>query len=172
MHNRTWYILIAAVGVFVGWPFQAHAQERTREVALDVRPFSADLSIAWGSSTNHLWGFLIGGGPDEINKTFVPEVDDTSSEYVTLEQIVRMGPFYRYESGDRLGVDVGVRVALGGVRGTSGAINAVGGLQTAMFFGGRHFRVGPRLFVGRSTEPGVDNIVHVDWLTGRIRLPF
>jgi hypothetical protein len=70
-------------------------------------------------------------------------VDDTSSEYVTLEQVVRAGPFYRYESGDRFGVDVGLRVALGGVRGTSGAIDAVGWLQTAVFLGGRRFASAP-----------------------------
>jgi len=170
--TRTWFILTAAAGLCAGGPLQAQAQERSREIALDARPFSADLSIAWGSSPGHMWGFLMGGGPDEFSKTFVPEVDDTTSDFVTLEQVVRMGPFYRYESGGRFGADVGLRVALGGVRGTSGAINGVGGLQTAVFFGGRNFRVGARLFIGRSTEPGVDTIVHVDWLTARIRLPF
>jgi hypothetical protein len=170
--HRTWAILTATVGLLAGLPFQTLAQDRSREVALDLRPFSADLSIAWESSTGHLWGLLVGGGPDEFNKTFVPEVDDTDPDYVTLEQIIRVGPFYRYERGGRLSVDVGLRAALGGVRGTSGAISAVGGLQTAVFFGGRRFRVGPRLFVGRSTEADVSNIVHVDWVTARLRLPF
>jgi hypothetical protein len=165
-------LLLLCAALSAGWAAPGHAQETGREVTLDVRPFSADVSIAWGSSPHHLWGFLIGGGPDEFNRTFVPRVDDTDSETVDLEQIVRMGPFYRYESGGRLGGDVGLRVALGGVRGTSGAINAVGGVQVAMFAGGRTFRVGPRLFVGTSTGPGVDTIVHVEWLTARVRLPF
>lgn len=169
---RITVLLLASATLSAGWAPEGLAQEPGREVTLDVRPYSADVSIAWGSSPRHLWGFLVGGGPDKFNRTFVPKVDDTDSEYVDLEQIVRMGPFYRYESGGRLGGDVGLRVALGGVRGTSGAINAVGGVQMAMFAGGRTFRVGPRVFIGRSTESGVDTIVHVEWLTARVRLPF
>jgi hypothetical protein len=86
---------------------------------------------------------------------------------------VRLGPFYRYESGDRWNVDVGLRVALGGVRGISGSPGLVTGAQAGVYFGGRHLRVGPRLLVGSSREGGESNsVVHADWLTARLRLPF
>lgn len=153
-------------------PTLLHGQRRARELTLDLRPFSADVGVAWPLAPRHLIGFSVGGGPDEFNHTFVPEVVDTISEFVTLEQIVRAGSFYRYESGRRVSMDAGLRVALGGVRGTSGAMNAVGGLHAALFVGGSRLRAGPRLFVGRSTEHDVDTIVHVEWLTARLRVPF
>jgi hypothetical protein len=163
-------VLVAAAALLLA-ASAAAAQDR-RELTLDVRPFSADIGMAWPIGAGHLWGFSVGGGPDEFNRTFVPEVTDTSSYYVTLEQIVRLGPFYRYESGGRYSIDLGLRVALGGVRGVSGSPDLVAGLHAGAFYGGRRFRVGPRLFIGRSTEPDVTNIVHVEWLTARLRVPF
>lgn len=111
MRTSQWFILAVVAGIFAGPPSVVHAQQPSREVALDVRPFSADVSIAWERSPGHLWGFLVGGGPEEFSTTFVPEVDATDSESVTLEQMVRLGPFYRFESGERLGVDVGASVS-------------------------------------------------------------
>jgi hypothetical protein len=149
------------------------AQTASRELTLDVRPWSVDAAVAWRAAPGHLWGFSLGGGPDELNRTFRPEVTETSSEYVTLEQIVRLGPFYRYEHDGRLSADVGLRVALGGVRGISGSPGLVSGVQTAVFYGGRHLRVGSRLFVGTAREAGsTEAIVHIDWLTARLRLTF
>jgi hypothetical protein len=92
---------------------------------------------------------------------------------VTLEQIIRMGPFYRYEHDGRLIADVSLRIALGGVRGISGSPGLVSGVQTAVFYGGRHLRVGPRLFLGAAREAGrTEPVVHVDWFTARLRLTF
>jgi hypothetical protein len=150
-----------------------HAQPATRELTLDIRPWSADAAIAFRAAPGHLWGIAIGGGADDLNRTFRPDVDPTSAEYVTLEQVVRMGPFYRYEQRGRLSADVGLRVALGGVRGISGSPGLVTGVQAAAFYGGRHLRAGPRLFVGTAREAGqTEQVVHVDWLTVRLRLPF
>jgi hypothetical protein len=152
-------------------PLDVHGQ--ARELTLDIRPWSADVALAWRVAPGHLLGFSAGGGADDFNRTFRPEVVDTISDYVTLEQIVRLGPFYRYEHDGRLSADVGLRVALGGVRGISGSPGVVTGLQAGVFYGGRRVRLGPRLFVGTSREGGsTEQVVHVDWLTARLRLPF
>jgi hypothetical protein len=154
-------------------PTAVQAQGGGRELTLDVRPWSVDAAVAWRSSPGHLWGFSVGGGADDFNRTFRPEVVATSSEYVTLEQIIRAGPFYRYEHNSRFSADLGLRVGLGGVRGISGSPGLVTGAQAAVFYGGRHVRVGPRLFVGTAREAGeTETVVHVDWLTARLRLPF
>lgn len=162
----------SALMLAVIFAMPATALAQGRELTLDLRPWSFDAGVAFPLSAGHLLGFSVGGGPDDFNKTFSPEVVDTISEFVTLEQIVRAGTFYRYESGRRFSVDLGLRAAFGGVRGTSGAINGVGGFHAAAFFGGRRLRVGPRLFVGSSTEHDVGTIVHVEWLTARWRVPF
>jgi hypothetical protein len=154
-------------------PAALQAQSGRREVTLDVRPWSVDAALAWRSAPGHLWGFSVGGGADDFNRTFRPEVVETSSEYVTLEQIIRAGPFYRYERDGRFSADIGLRVGLGGVRGISGSPGLVTGAQAAVFYGGRHIRVGPRLFVGTAREAGrTESVIHVDWLTARLRLPF
>lgn len=71
-----------------------------------------------------------------------------------------------------MNADVALRFALGGVRGTSGSIDAVAALQTGVYFGTRRFRAGPRLYIARSTEHGVGTIVHVEWFTVRWRVSF
>lgn len=167
---RHWNAVLCSM-VLLALAAPGHGQAR-RELTLDVRPFSADVSIAWPVTTGHLLGLTAGGGPDELNHTFTPEPTVTTDEFITLEQIVRVGSFYRYESGRGYSLDVGLRAALGGVRGGSGSMNAVGGLHVAPFYGGRWLRVGPRLFIGRSTEHDVDTIVHVEWITARLRLAF
>lgn len=164
---------LLGAAVLVAAAADAHAQAPAREFTLDVRPWSVDTAVAWRFSSAHLWGFAIGGGPDDFNHTFAPHVSTTSSEFVTLEQAVRLGPFYRYENGERLSVDVSLRLALGGVRGISGSPGLVTGVQTGVFYGWRTIRAGPRLLVGVSREGGETHIVvHVDWLTARVRLPF
>jgi hypothetical protein len=151
----------------------AHAQTAARELTLDVRPWSFDAAMAWRVSPGHLLGISLGGGADDLNRTFVPRATATDSEFVTLEQIVRFGPFYRYERDGRVSVDLGFRAALGGVRGISGSPGLVTGVQAGVFYGGRWIRAGPRLFVGTAREAGAtEPVVHVDWLTARLRLPF
>jgi hypothetical protein len=173
---RTVAVLALAVlvlAVLLGVPAPLRAQSGQREATLDVRPWSVDAAIAWRSAPGHLWGFSVGGGADDFTRTFRPEVVDTSSEYVTLEQIIRMGPFYRYEHDGRFSADIGLRVGIGGVRGISGSPGLVTGAHAALFYGGRHVRIGPRLFVGAAREAGrTESVIHVDWLTARLRLPF
>ncbi len=167
--RRALLLITAAVAIF---PMIVRAQAPSRELTLDVRPFSADLGVAWRKSGPHMFGFTVGGSAgDKLHQTFRPMVEDTSSEFVTLEQIVRAGPVYRYETGC-MNIDVALRFALGGVSGTSGIMDGVAALQTGVYYGTRHFRVGPRYYIARSTEPGVGTIVHVEWVTVRWRIPF
>jgi hypothetical protein len=154
-------------------PPAVQAQTAPRELTLDLRPWSVDAAVALRAAPRHLYGFSVGGGADDFNRTFRPRVVEESSEYVTLEQVIRVGPFYRYEHDGRLSADVGLRIALGGVRGISGSPGLVSGVQTAVFYGSRNLRVGPRLFVGTAREAGrTEQVVHVDWLTARLRLTF
>jgi hypothetical protein len=170
---RKMIVLLVLCVAVLPVPTALQAQSDRRELTLDVRPWSVDAAMAWRISPGHLWGISVGGGPDDFNRTFRPEVVETSSEYVTLEQIIRAGPFYRYEHNGRLSADIGLRVGIGGVRGISGSPGLVTGAQAALFYGGRHIRVGPRLFVGTAREAGqTESVIHVDWLTARLRLPF
>jgi hypothetical protein len=165
-------VVFAALSASLGDAGLVQAQA-ARELTLDVRPWSADVGIAWRIGGAHLAGFTAGGGADDLNRTFVPDVRPTDPAYVTLEQIVRLGPFYRYDQGGRVSVDVGLRAALGGVRGVSGSPGVVTGVHAAVFYGGRRIRVGPRVFVGAARDgSSTETVVHVDWLTARLRLGF
>jgi hypothetical protein len=173
MRTRTTLIrMLLVTGTVSIFPAPALSQAPSREATLDLRPFSADLGMAWRTSGPHMLGFTVGASAgDELNRTFRPEIVDTVSAFVTLEQIVRAGAVYRYESGHRMNADVALRFALGGVRGTSGSMDAVAALQTGVYFGTRRVRAGPRLYIARSTEHDVGTIVHVEWFTLRLRVP-
>jgi hypothetical protein len=165
---RTFLLVLLAVAGAA----EVRAQS-ARELTLDVRPWSADVALAWRVAPGHLWGISVGGGADHFSRTLVPDVSPTDPHFVRLEQVVRLGPFYRWERADRLSADIGLRAALGGVRGISGSPGLVTGVQAGVHYGGRHVRVGPRLFVGTAREAGqTEPVVHVDWLTARLRLPF
>jgi hypothetical protein len=69
--------LLAALTLLASTAVQA--QTAPRELTLDVRPWSVDAAVAWRAGPGHLWGFAVGGGADDFNRTFRPEVADTSS---------------------------------------------------------------------------------------------
>jgi hypothetical protein len=145
------------------------AQTPDRELALDFRPFAGALSIAWRTSDAWSIGLALGGGIDELDRTLVPDTDDP--DYHAFEQYLHAAVFARHKPSQRIDLDVGLRGGFADVR-TCGASDCWPGLYAGAyagaFWGGRRWKLGPRLLVGRVYEhPYSDTVVYMEILTGR-----
>ena len=150
----------------------ARAQAPDREVALDFRPFAGALSIAWRTSDAWSIGLALGGGIDELDRTLVPDTDDPA--FHGFEQYLHASVFARHKPSPRVDLDLGLRGGFADVRecGSSDCWPGLyAGAYVGAFWGGRHWKLGPRLMVGRVYEhPFDDTVVYLEILTGRFTL--
>lgn len=165
-------LVVLAALVLVAAPVAAQTGA-SREITLDLRPWSAELALAWGGSDGNLFGLSVGlGGTSDLNWTARPDVGDREDLH-ELEQILMGGAAVpascrpRSRSRCRPPVRPGQRALRGG------STRRIGGRPCGVFFGGTHVRVGSRVVAGRLWDgPHRDDILHLDLLTGRLRLPF
>lgn len=165
-------LVVLAALLLVAAPVAAQTGA-SREMTLDLRPWSAELALAWGGSDGNLFGFSVGlGANSDLNWTARPDVGDREDLH-ELEQILMVGPLFRHRAGRGIDLDIGLRFALASVRSGGDLPGLLTGVHAGVFFGGRHVRVGSRVVAGRLWDGAHrDDILHVDLLTGRLRLPF
>ena len=152
-------------------PVMANAQTAAREFTVDLRPFSATLSLAWRAAPATYLGIGLGGGIDEFDRTLSP--DPESRDFTTLEQLLHVNAFVRQKPSAKLDLDLGARAGIGGVRRCYVSDCWPGlyfGICASAMWGGRHFKLGPSLFWVRVREidgGNTDGVLHLEILTGR-----
>ena len=160
-------LLLAALALCA--PAGTQAQ---REFALDFRPFSGSLSLAWQTSPNLYAGLGLGGGIDfsPFHRTLTPDPDD--EDFHDLEQFAHAIAFLRLKPTQNWDLDVGARGGFGTVRECFASDCWPGGYVGAyasVFWGSRRWKFGPRIMVARLEDDGnTDTVVHLEILTGRI----
>jgi hypothetical protein len=160
--------LFASVLLLLTLPVVCHAQGT--ELALDFRPFSGVLSIAWPTGSSFSAGLALGGGIDELDRTLHPDTD--SQTFTTLLQLAHVGAFVRKSVSSHIDADLGLRAGIGSVR-ECGSSDCWPGLYTGMyanlFWGSERVKVGPRLLWAVVRESGhSDSVLYLEILTGRI----
>jgi hypothetical protein len=147
-------------------PVMANAQTAAREFTADLRPFSATLSLAWRAAPATYLGIGLGGGIDMFDRTLSPDPDGRD-----LEQLLHVDAFVRQKPSAKLDLDLGARWGLGGVGRCNGDCGPgfYSGIYASAMWGGRHFKLGPRLFWVRVREfdGGNTGVLHLAILTGR-----
>jgi hypothetical protein len=156
--------LILAVILGAAAPTWAAAQ--SNEIDLDVIPVTATVTYAWQHAPGRYWGVFAGAGWDEFGYTLTPDKD--SPTYHELEQILFVGALRRWRSA-KWDVDVAVRAGLGDLRETGDLPSPFVALTGSALWGGRRFKIGPRLIVASVSDTGNSDVaVHLDVITGRI----
>ncbi len=143
------------------------------ELTLDFRPFSGVLSVAWKTGDAWYAGAGLGAGVDELNRTLAPNPNDEG--FHSFEQWLHASAFARYKPTRRIDVDVGLRIGFGAVRSCSASDcwpDSYKGAYIGAFWGGKRWKVGPRLLVANVNETDTeadksDNVVYLEILTGR-----
>src|SRR5262245_16174327 len=97
-------LLLAALALCA--PASTPAQ---REFALDFRPFSGPLSLAWQTTPNLYAGLGLGAGIDfsPFHRTLEPDPDD--EDFHDLEQIAHAIGFLRFKPSRNWDLDLGAR---------------------------------------------------------------
>lgn len=150
------------------------AAQDSRELSLDFRPWAAGtLALVWdaNNSGTRAWGIAAGGGIDALDRTLVPSTD--SQHFGTFKQFLHVGALHRWRQG-RWDVDLGVRVGVSELRACF-ASDCWPGLYTGVYvapmWGGRHFKVGPRVLAGVVNDDGhADFVLYTEILNGRVAL--
>jgi hypothetical protein len=162
--KKKWFAL-----VFLLLTIPVPCRAQGTELALDFRPFSGVLSIAWPTGSLVSAGLAIGGGIDELDRTLQPDTD--AEEFSPLLQLVHAGVFAR-KSSRRVDIDLGLRAGVGSVRECFSSDCWPGlytGVYANVFWGSERVKVGPRLLWAVVRESGhSDAVLHLEILTGRI----
>lgn len=168
---RGWSFALALLLLGAG---SAGAQTK-RELDLDFRPWAAGtLAFLWsyGEGDARAVGISAGGGIDALDRTLVPDTD--SPRFDTFYQLLHVGALHRWRPGDRWDLDVGVRLGFGDVRECTASDCWPGtylGLYVAPMWGGRHFKIGPRIMTAASRYVDhTDFVVYTEILNGRVAL--
>src|SRR5687767_14213162 len=161
---------LALGAAIVSCAASASAQTSARELHLDFRPFARQLGLAWRVAQQWSAGIAVGGGIDELDRTLQPDTD--SDEYHPLEQLANLNSFVRYKPSSRVDVDGGLRLGIGDVRNCFASDCWPGwlaGAYVGVSWGGKRWKVGPRLLFATVHETGdrKDDVVYVEILTGR-----
>lgn len=111
-------------------------------VWLGATPFAGSLGVVWRAG-NEVWvGIEGGGGIPQIDYTFAPEKRDFLG-------IIHLGGVARFAESSALYFDVGPQVGIGDLdhdpRSGDDMPNLFAGFSSAAMYGGRRWRVGPRL---------------------------
>lgn len=152
----------------------ALSAQTTQELDIDFRPFAGTLSYVWNANQagTRAWGIAAGGGIDELDRTLVPST--ASYRFEPFYQLIHVGALHRWRSGTRWDVDLGLRLGLGDVRNCDASDcwpGAFIGLYVAPMWGGRTFKIGPRLLTAVSRyNDHRDAVVYVEVLNGRLAL--
>src|SRR5262245_29505808 len=138
-------------------PAALSAQSKN-EFTLDFRPFAGMAAYAWQLSPGTLFGLGAGGGIDELDFTIVPfEGGASGGKFHQFEEILHASAFVRRKAGVHWDFDLGARVGIGVVR--ECVVSDcwpgwfLGGYANA-FWGGSHWKVGPRIIVARVFDNG------------------
>jgi hypothetical protein len=159
---------LAAIGLAAcAAPRAAAAQ--TRQFTVDVRPVDVALGYAWRVAPARLFGFEVGLGAPQLEKTLTPR----GPGFHDLEELFHLGAFVRFVPDERVAVDVGLRASLADVA-VCDASDCLPGIYGAgyvsAFYGRRRLKVGALVQAGRIGEPGspATTVVNVSPLIARL----
>jgi hypothetical protein len=181
-------ILLCALGaLLVAVPAAAQRRVPDNRFALDVGVIGATLGYANRVGGDWFAGAEVGGGGDFLNAMVLGgrhfsqdgwlsyEEPDASGEENVFE-LGHVAFFARHEAGDRFQADVGVRASVF-FHFDASDDDPGGGLfvgpYTSLYWGWRHFKVGPRIAAGLFYENADTREfgINVAPLTVRITLP-
>lgn len=119
-----------------------------RQVFLEFNPVHGTIGYGWALSPTRFAGVEVGLGFPQLDRTLVP------SDKSFLD-IAHVGAFLRANPSSAVTLDGRVQLGLAELEGCSGCLPGVfTGISGGAFFGGRRFKVGPRLTAGAMKESG------------------
>ena len=141
--TRIWMLVLALL-VFT----TADLAAQRRQIFLEFNPVHGTIGYGWAVSPTRFAGVEVGFGFPQLDRTLVPSDDD-------FLDIAHVGAFLRANPSDAVTLDGRVQLGLAELEGCSGGLPGVfTGVSGGAFFGGRRFKVGPRLTVGAMKESG------------------
>lgn len=128
----------------------AEARAQRRQLSLEANPFHATVGYGWATAPARVVGLEAGFGFPQLDRTLEPADE-------SFLDILHLGVFVRSQPSPSLALDGRAQFGLAELRGCSGCFFGVfSAVSGAVFWGGRHLKVGPRLTAGvirESAEP-------------------
>ncbi len=119
-----------------------------RQIFIEFNPVHGTIGYGWELSPTRFAGVEVGFGFPQLDRTVVPSDE-------SFLDIAHVGAFLRVNPSDAIMLDGRVQLGLAELEGCSGCLPGVfTGISGGAFFGGRRFKVGPRLTAGAMKEGG------------------
>jgi hypothetical protein len=130
-----------------------HGQRR--QLSLEANPVHGTLGYGWARASGGMMGVELGFGFPQLDRTLEPASDDGA-----FADIMHIGMYLRSRPTARWEIDGRAQVGFAEYNNCSGCLpGRFGGASTALFWGGRHVKVGSRLKVGVLRERDVSHFV-------------